>query len=147
MPIHYYWIIAGVAFLILEIITVPIEFLFTSIGLAGIFTGILAYLGLHNVKIQVIIFIISSLAIFFTVRPIAKKFLYSKKDVKTNINSYVGKTAKVIQPINNLHDIGRVTIFGEEWRAKSVTNEIIDEGAIVIIEEIEDLTLLVSKKI
>lgn len=146
MSVSYFWITVGILFLILEIITLPLEFLFASIGIASILTGIVAHFGLQNTEIQIGLFIFFALAIFFAIKPISKKYLYSKRDLKTNIDNYTGQTAKVIQAINNTEERGRVSIFGEEWNARSTNGETIEAETIVIIEKTENMTLFVRKK-
>lgn len=141
-----YWIIFGIIFLIIEIITIPLEFLFASIGLACLLTALAAFLAVESLKLQLILFTVFSLIIFLALKPITKKYLYTKKELKTNIDNYTGQTAKVIQEINNEKEIGRVSLYGEEWNARSTDNTTIEADTIVIIEKIENMILFVRKK-
>ncbi len=87
--------------------------------------------------------LVSGVLIYFT-RPIAMRH-FNHNRVKTNISSLAGKEAIVTETIDNLQATGQVIVNGQEWSARNVAdNEVIPEGAVVIIEKISGVKLMVK---
>lgn len=72
------------------------------------------------------------------------KKICSKKIQPTNIELDVGKTAVVIEEINNKIDTGRAKLNGVDWKAVSADDSIIPEGSIVRIDNIRGTKLYVT---
>lgn len=95
---------------------------------------------------QLLLFFAVSLVLLFFTRPVALK-LMNKDTEKTNVNSFPGKTAVVIQKIDNLAQTGQVRINDIEWLARTPDdNVIIPEGTVVVIKEVHGVRLIVEKK-
>ncbi len=137
----HWWSIAAVLLIIIEILSAG--FVLGSLGVAAFITAIVAYIG-FPIEFQLIVFIASSLVIFFTLRPIAKKYLAPKKKVETNVHRLIGKKAVVIETIDNFRQTGRVKIDGDDWRARTESQEVIPVGREVIIKVVDSATLIVS---
>lgn len=138
----YIWIIIGVILLICEAF-VPIFFL-ACLGIGCFASAVISLLGLGFTP-QLIAFGISILVMFIIIRPLALKILYSKKDVvETNVDALIGKKGVVIKRINNIEGSGRVKIVGEDWKAISSDNSIIEKGQEVIVERVEGVKLIVK---
>ena len=87
-----------------------------------------------------------SLVLLFFTRPVALK-LMNKDTEKTNVNSFPGKTAVVIQKIDNLAQTGQVRINDIEWLARTPDDNVtIPEGTVVVIKEVHGVRLIVEKK-
>ena len=73
---------------------------------------------------------------------------YMNKGVeKTNAESHLGKTAVVIQEIDNLAQTGLVRIGDIEWMARtSDDRQKIPVNAVVTIKEIHGVRLIVEEK-
>ncbi len=143
MDFGYIFIILGVLFFIAELFTA--DFLFASIGLACLITSVFAFLG-FSLYVQLVIFSLSIIIIFATIRPFVKKFLEGKNKAKElGLNTLIGKKGKVSEKIDNTQDIGRVKIDADNWKAISETNEIIEEGESVIVTKMESITIFVKK--
>ena len=98
------------------------------------------------VFLQVLLFLIVSIALLYFTRPIAVRYL-NKSRVKTNVETMVGKEAVVTQDINNLHAEGQVVVGGMEWTARTSTNEeTIEKDTIVVIEKVDGVKLIVKRK-
>lgn len=139
----HFWIIVGLILLIVEIFTPG--FILASFGIAGIFTAIFAAFG-FGFKMQLLIFGIFTLIIFFTIRPLLKKYFYRYDDpLRTNVHGLIGRTGKVLEEINNAENHGRVQIGGEDWRARSKNEEVIAAGTLVKVVAIEGATVFVEK--
>jgi membrane protein implicated in regulation of membrane protease activity len=137
----HWWTLAAVLLIIVEILTAG--FVLGSFGIAAFITAVVAYIG-FPIEFQLIVFIASSLVIFFTLRPIAKKYLAPKKKIETNVHRLIGKKAVVIETIDNFRQTGRVKIDGDDWRARTESQEIIPVGREVIIKVVDSATLIVT---
>jgi len=145
MGYWWVWIIIAIILIIVEILTTP-EFDALYFGIGCIIAGIVALLG-FDLLTQILSFAISIILLLFTFHIIVKKILYiSKEEIETNIHALRGKKGIVTQKIDNLQFTGRIKIGGEEWKAKSVNDEIIDEGSPVIILGVEGNKVLVKKE-
>ena len=73
--------------------------------------------------------------------------LLDKNTEKTNANSLLGKSAVVIQEINDLAQTGQVRINDIEWMARTSDDSMtIPVGTVVVIKEIRGVKLIVEKK-
>ena len=93
--------------------------------------------------VQCILFALIALLLLFFTRPLALKFLHTKRE-KTNADSLIGKKALALQTITEWEK-GQVKINGAVWTAASVGGEAIPAGDECIIEKIEGVTLIVKK--
>lgn len=136
----FYWLIALAGFLIIEIITMGL----TTIWFAGgcLVAFILALCNIP-VLVQVTIFLIVSILLLVSTRPIIQKRLNESR-TKTNINSIIEREGKVIETIDNFNQTGLVIINGLEWTARSSSDEIIPEGSKVIVDEVRGVKVFVS---
>ncbi|RFM24649.1 MAG: NfeD family protein [Candidatus Thermochlorobacter aerophilum] len=137
----HWWSLAAVLLIIVEILSAG--FVLGSFGVAAFITAIVAYIG-FPIEFQLIVFIASSLVIFFTLRPIAIKYLAPKKKIETNVHRLIGKKAVVIETIDNFRQTGRVKIDGDDWRARTESQEVIPIGREVIIKAVDSATLIVA---
>ena len=130
------WCISGVIFFIIEMFT-PVLFFF-NLGLACFIAAITAYFGIPLIY-QVLIFGVFSAIFLIWLRP----FLIRKKngDKPETIEMYVGKTASVIETVDE--EKGRISIFGEEWQAKSLNGEVIPKGSYVKIIKNDSIVMYV----
>ncbi len=136
------WLGALILFIIIEIATTSL----TTIWFAG---GSLAAF-LANVLnaplwLQIVLFIVVSLVLLIFTRPIMLKAMKSS-ELKTNVDSLIGKQAKVTENISNIDDTGTAVVNGQEWTARNVVpGEVIEAGEIVEIVEISGVKLIVKK--
>ena len=99
-----------------------------------------------GVVTQLLLFFCVSLALLFFTMPAAMKLL-NKNTEKTNANSLLGKSAVVIQEINDLAQTGQVRINDIEWMARTSDDSMtIPVGTVVVIKEIRGVKLIVEKK-
>ena len=67
-------------------------------------------------------------------------------ELKTNVDSLIGKQAKVTENISNIDDTGAAVVNGQEWTARNIVpGEVIEAGEIVEIVEISGVKLIVKK--
>jgi membrane protein implicated in regulation of membrane protease activity len=91
-----------------------------------------------------VVFVVVSILLLVFTKPIAVKFLNVGK-FKSNAESLVGKRAIVISEIDNLKEIGEVTIQGLDWSARTEQDGVvIPKNAVVVIKRIEGVKLIVD---
>ena len=138
----FIWLGAIVLFCIAEAITTQLIAIWFVAGSVG---ALIASLCSASLWLQLIIFVILSAIFVVATRPLAKKFINSQK-VKTNADRIIGMTAIVTEPINNTEGKGQAKVEGQIWTARSSDNQISPVGEQVIIESINGVKIIVSKK-
>lgn len=136
------WAVAFVFFVICELANgaALISIWFALASLVSMFCAIakLPFL------VQFIVFVASSVILLILTRPFVKKV--AGKVVPTNFELDVGKTAIVIEPIDNKVNKGRVTLDGINWSACSADGSPIEEGCPVKVLKVESTKLVVEKQ-
>lgn len=136
------WLIIVFICLIMEIF-IP-SFILFNFGIGALVGSLAAGLGL-SVEWQIILFSAGTLFSFFLIRPVIKRFAYSRShNVSTNVDAMIGKKARVVEPIDNPNSQGRVILDGDDWKARSITGEQIAAGEVVEIVRIESIILIVK---
>jgi membrane protein implicated in regulation of membrane protease activity len=140
--IWHIWIIIAVVLFIVEIFTPA--FLAACLAIGCIFAGIFSSMD-FGIKIQLIAFSIGTVISFFGIRPFILKYGHKKSgDLKTNVHALVGKIGKVTVTIDNSQNQGRVTVEGDDWKAETENNEILNTGEKVEILKIDSTILTVK---
>ena len=137
------WLLILVVLVIAELISMGL----TTIWFAGgaLVAALTSLVGLP-VWGQIIVFLVVSLLLLFFTRPIAVKY-FNKDRVKTNVESLVGRQAIVISEIDNVKGIGRVTVGGQEWSARTKEDEAgLPVGAVADIIGIHGVKLIVEER-
>lgn len=138
-----FWLILLIIFIVLELISLGL----TTIWFAG--GALVAYIaniaGLNEIIQIVLFFTVSMLLLIFT-RPFAQKFI-NKGTTKTNVEAVAGKTAKVVEEIDNINSTGKAVIEGEEWMARSESDDVkFHVGELVTVSEVKGVKIIVKKK-
>lgn len=134
-----FWLVILIAALIVEVLTMGL----TTIWFAGgaLIALIAAALG-GPLWLQIGVFLVVSIVLLIFTRPLAVKY-FNKDRVRTNVESLVGKQAIVLSRIDNVQGIGQVSVSGQEWSARSYTdNEKMEQGAVVTIVAISGVKLI-----
>lgn len=137
------WLVLLIVCLVIEACTLGL----TTIWFAGgALVSLLVSLIHAPIWLQVVLFLAVSLLLLFYTRPLAKKY-FNRNVTKTNVESVIGKSAIVVEAIDNLQGKGRVTLAGQEWTARSVEeNGKIPEGAVVEVEAVSGVKLMVREE-
>lgn len=139
-PWALWLIISGILFVI-EIIT--ISFFAFWPGLGALFAAI-SCIFTDNIVIQTAVFVITSTIMIIFMKPLAKK-LFAVKDIPMNNKVLIGKNGIVTQTINNIDSRGQIKVNGELWSAISSSDEEIEKGATIIIEDVKGVKLIVKR--
>ena len=140
MALWEIYVIVGLACVILEML-VPSMF-FLNLALAGILTAIIA-LFVPNWITLTLIFVVLSLLSILILRPILLKNRECKLCETGMDGKYIGKIAKVKEPVNR-HS-GAVSIYDERWEARCECDEPIEIGTDVKIVKYDSLVLTVER--
>jgi membrane protein implicated in regulation of membrane protease activity len=139
VPDWVVWVILAAALAVGEVLT--LGFLLGMLALAAVVAGIVAAVG-GGIVLQLVVFIVASLASLALVRPIAKRHLRTPASIRTGTAALVGSKALVTERVDDLG--GQVKIGGEIWSARAfMEGQVIEPGARVEVAKIEGATALV----
>jgi membrane protein implicated in regulation of membrane protease activity len=134
------WAIVAVVLALGELAT-PGLFFLGPVALAAIPAGIVALVG-GAAWLQVLVFILGSLASLGVLRPIARAHLHMPALMRTGTAALVGARALVLERVDA--NGGRVRIGGEEWSARAyMEDQVLEPGKRVEVAKIEGATALV----
>ena len=143
IEVWHLWMFAAVIFFIFEIFT-P-SFFMACIGIGCVAGSLTTLLGGGTVA-QLLFFSVATLASFVGVRPLMKKYFYTKSEqVRTNVDNLVSRTARVSERIDSATGSGRVVVDGDDWKAVSLHNTPIEKGEMVEIVKVDSVILTVKK--
>lgn len=136
------WLIVFVVFAALELVSVGMTCIWFAVGalaacVTSLFTG--------NWIIQSIVFIIVTVLFLLFLRPLAVKYVNNKTE-KNNVDSIIGRTAKVVTEIDNVNAKGMVVIDGVEWTARSKDDRVIPKETLVEVVEVSGVKVIVKVK-
>lgn len=143
MSMTTFWILAMVAFLVIEAVTAGLASIWFAVG--ALIAMVTAMLG-AQIWLQIVVFVVvSAITLYFT-RPLVKKYVNNKVE-PTNADMIIGKECRVVETIDNIAGTGAVYVDGKTWTARSSKEEIIPEGELVRAEQINGVKLIVSKAV
>jgi membrane protein implicated in regulation of membrane protease activity len=136
------WLIAGVVLAVGEILNLSF-FLFPFA--IGAFAAAAVSLAGAGTPAAFAAFAVLTAVSFAVVRPIAKRHVRTPAQLRTGTAALVGRSAVVLEPIDNDANHGTVRLDGETWTARSYDeDETFAAGARVQVVEIKGATALVS---
>lgn len=128
------WLAVMVVLIIFEIATMGLYTIWFAGGcLIAFFAALLGFGVLTQVGVCLVV---SGLLLVFT-RPVVQARI-NKDMVKTNSESLVGLTARVIEGIDNAEGMGRAVVGGQEWMARALNEE--DKFAVDSLVEIVNIS-------
>ncbi len=139
----FYWLIALVVFLVIEIITLGLTTIWFAGGALVAFVAAILHLPL---LVQIVLFLLVSLLTLIFTRPVAERYFNAQRE-QTNVNGMIGREAKVTVEIDNFNQTGTILISGVEWTARSLEDrDIIPPGSRVEICRVEGVKVFVKRK-
>ena len=139
MPSWVVWTIVAVALALGEIATLSL--FLGPIAVAAVLAGVVGALG-GGLALQLVAFIVGSLASLALLRPIAVRHLRMPARLRTGTAALVGTKAVVLERVD-VHG-GQVKIGGEVWSARAFDeSQVIEAGSRVDVVKIEGATALV----
>jgi membrane protein implicated in regulation of membrane protease activity len=139
--IWHVWVVLGIVLFIVELFT-P-SFFAASLGVAVFGVAIAAAFS-ASPTVQMAIFVVTAIAVFFAARPFFMRTLRGGAlETRTGVQALIGREALVVEPIDNTVNAGRVKIAGEFWKAASADGRPVPDGSTVVVERIEGVTAVV----
>jgi membrane protein implicated in regulation of membrane protease activity len=134
------WMIGAGVLAIGEILS--LSFFMGPIAVAALLAAGAAALG-AGIAIQIIVFILASIASLGVLRPIAASHLKVPSQLRTGTQALIGSYAEVLESVNGRS--GQVKLAGEVWSARAFDDEeVFEPGARVHVMKIDGATALVS---
>ncbi|MEU1461816.1 NfeD family protein [Streptomyces sp. NPDC005727] len=134
-----WWLVGAAALGIPLVVTAMPEFGMFAVG--AIAAAVVAGLG-FGVVIQVLAFVVISVALIAVVRPIAARHGRQRPQLATGVDALKGKQAVVLERVDGSG--GRIKLAGEIWSARSLdTGRAYDVGQEVDVVDIEGATAIV----
>lgn len=95
---------------------------------------------------QILTASLASIVSFVFLRPFAKRWFFSRREVKTGVDALVGRTAYVTQAFDEQSRQGRCKVDGDDWFAVWSEGNLLPPapGGAVKIESVESNTLIVK---
>ena len=136
------WLIAMAVFLIVEGIVPGLVSIWFALGaLAALIAAMVG----APLWLQVVWFVLVSIAALALTRPLARKYVNGRV-TPTNADRILGKECVVREAIDNLRGTGAVAVDGKVWTARMLNeNETAREGETVIARRIDGVKLIVEK--
>ena len=136
-----FWAAAIVVFVVVELATVGLASIWFALG--SLCALIAALLG-APVWLQIVWFVIISVAALVSTRPLVRKYINGKTQA-TNADRVIGRTAVVKERIDDLAATGAVLADGKMWSARTVDGSAVEAGALVTIRAIQGVRLIVEQ--
>ncbi len=136
----YLWLGAFLVFLVVEAVTVGL----VSIWFAG---GALVSLAAAAFNaplwLQFVLFVAVSVLLLIFTKPLISKYV-NNKAIPTNADALIGKTAIVIEDIDNDETVGQVKVGGQVWSAYTEDGNFAKKGDKVTVKSISGVHLIVK---
>ncbi len=136
------WLGLAVLFGVLELVSLDLFLVMLAGGaLVGAVTALLG----GPIALQVVMALISSVALLGVIRPNVVRRLHSGPDLRTGADALIGKRATVLRELA-YGTPGRVKIGGEEWTAEPYDeDDRIEPGELVDVVQIKGATAYVLR--
>lgn len=136
------WIVAAMALFIAELATPG--FFTAAIGIGCLAAALAHWMG-WGIEVQITALSTITIVVFLTLRPLFLKYLDSETGIKTNTEALIGKKGYVLEKIAPSGGRGRIIVGGEDWKAVSIDDGIIEERARVEVVAIDGTRLIVRE--
>ena len=136
------WLTLAIALAALELVSLDLILVMLAGGaLVGFLTALLG----GPIALQVVLGLVSAVALLGVIRPGVVRRLHSGPDLRTGADALIGKRATVLREL--VHGTpGRVKIGGEEWTALPYDeDDRIEAGEVVDVVQIKGATAYVLR--
>ncbi|MFH9983787.1 NfeD family protein [Streptomyces sp. NPDC017179] len=134
-----WWLVGAAALGIPLVVTAMPEFGMFAVG--AVVAAAVAGFG-FGVVVQVLTFVVVSVALIAVVRPIAARHRLQRPELATGVDALKGKQAVVLERVDGSG--GRIKLAGEIWSARALdTDHAYEVGEQVDVVDIEGATAVV----
>ena len=145
--IWYIWLILAAIFIVAEMFTTGFVLLWFGIG--ALVAALLALTGLVGLPLQILAFLVVSVALTIASRTIFERFLLKGspgRELKTGVDTLPGRIGVVVEPSKGAMKEAAVRVFASTWRAfPSEGEDPLKEGEQVEIERVDGATVYVRR--
>lgn len=140
MNMPLFWLIAMVVLLIVEALVPGLISIWFALGALA---ALLAALLHAPLWLQIVWFLIVSVAALCLTRPLARKYVNARTQ-PTNADMLLGKECIVQETIDNLRSTGAVSVGGKVWTARTEEDGlVIEAGSLAQVIRIDGVKLIV----
>ena len=141
MDMTVVWLIAMIVLLVVEGVVPGLISIWFALGALAALISALLHAPLW---LQIVWFLVVSIAALALTRPLAKKYINSKTQ-PTNADMLIGKECVVRESIDNVLGAGAVSVDGKVWTARTENDDIkAPEGSRAVVGRIEGVKLIVK---
>ena len=141
MDMTVVWLIAMIALLVVEGLVPGLISIWFALGALAALVSALLHAPLW---LQIVWFLVVSIAALALTRPLAKKYINSKTQ-PTNADMLIGKECVVRENIDNVLGTGAVSVDGKVWTARTESDDTkAQEGSRAVVVRIEGVKLIVK---
>lgn len=97
----------------------------------------------HNLLIQIVVFLVASLLMLVALRPFMRRRVNAKGEPATNADTYVGRVVTITQGITPTRD-GRVLLGDTSWIARRSDGEALPSGSRARVVSVDGARLVVE---
>ncbi|MFC9051751.1 NfeD family protein [Streptomyces anthocyanicus] len=134
-----WWLVAAAALGIPLVVTAMPEFGMFAVG--AVAAAVASGLG-ADLVVQVLVFVIVSVALIAVVRPIAARHCSQQPQLATGVDALKGRQAVVLERVDGAG--GRIKLAGEIWSARALdTGRAFEPGEEVDVVEIDGATAVI----
>jgi len=141
MNMNIIWAAAIVVFLVAEAATVGLASIWFAVGALG---ALLVSVMHGALWLQILIFIVLSLATLILTRPLARRYINDRRE-PTNADRLIGTKCIVTEKIDNVAATGTVSASGKLWTARSEDGAVIEPNTLATVVRIEGVKLIVKE--
>ena len=137
------WLVAMIVLLIVEGMAPGLVSIWFAFGaLAAMISAMLK----APVWLQVLWFVVVSVASLILTRPLARKYV-NANTTRTNADMAIGRDCVVTETIDNVRGTGSVTVGGKIWTARMAAPDgHAEKGSVLRVLRIEGVKLIVEEK-
>ncbi|MFJ8145002.1 NfeD family protein [Streptomyces sp. NPDC096094] len=134
-----WWLVAAAALGIPLVVTAMPEFGMLAVG--AVAAAVASEFG-ADVVVQVLVFVIVSVALIAVVRPIAARHRSQRPQLATGVDALKGRQAVVLERVDGSG--GRIKLAGEVWSARALdTGRAYETGEEVDVVDIDGATAII----
>ncbi len=139
---RWLWLFAAAFFAIAEMAT-PVSFFMAPFAVGSFAAALLAFAGV-SVPVELVVFLVVSVATLIALRPLAHRLDRQALDDGVGSRRLLGRPATVVEDIPAGDDVGMVRVDREQWRAQSTDGTALPAGTAVRVADVQGTRLIVT---
>ncbi|MGI8749191.1 MAG: NfeD family protein [Thermoleophilaceae bacterium] len=141
MPEWVLWMIGAGVLAVGEMVT--LSFFMAPVVVAAVAAAVAALAG-GGLAVQIVVFIVASIASLGVLRPVARRHLRTPTKLRTGTAALVGRQAEVLERVDARG--GQVRLAGEVWSARAYDDDdVLEPRSRVHVMQIDGATALVTE--